>query len=425
MNSNQYVRIFPMKDRVWDIIIIGGGASGMIAAISAKTGNNSVLILEKNPILGKKITISGNGRCNFTTSHLSNDRYLPPSSNFLTSLFRNFDNKDTIDFFMRLGVLNTRDRFGRILPYTSEAITIRDSLKLKLEELGVNTRVNCRVIDIKKTKNLFSIKTKKNIFHSKYLTISTGGLATPCHGTTGDGYEFLKKMGHKIVKPSPTIVPIKIKNNPFFKLQGVKLDAKLVVKIKNGNSFSRYGEILFTKYGISGPAALDISLPLATYGFNSGNLSISFLPDDAGITEKYICERFEKLGKNRDISNFFLGIFPSKFIDKFLIPLSKSLGIQTDLPLNKFHPKFNKLIHILKNYDIHEISPLNFDSSRSNTGGIPIDEIDENMESKIVKNLFITGELINITGYSGGYNMQFAFSTGAKTGSFLRKKFRT
>lgn len=402
----------------YNLIIIGAGPAGMFAAITAaknsKNKNFSILLLDSNFKLGRKLLVTGNGRCNITNRNIRIENYHGTNTKFLYSIFSQFTNTDLLKFFEEKGAEFKEENYGNIFPVTNQASTILEILKEELEYKKIIFQLNTRVIKIEKNNdNLFEVHIPENkILTSEKVIIATGGMAYPQIGALPDGYEFAKKFGHTIIKPLPALVPLEIDNKVLFDLQGVKIIAEIKAYKDNQFVSSITDEILFTHYGISGPGILLLSNKITRFIEQSKiTLKLNFFPEKSfqEVEEKII--KIWKSNPNRTLGNSLTGILPKK-IPQILMRNILNLNIDMlSCEINKETRR--KILKLITSLEITIKNRKEFNDAQITSGGVDTNEINpKTMESKLCKNLFFAGEVIDINGDCGGYNLQFAFSTG-------------
>lgn len=416
-----------------DVIVIGGGPSGMMAAISASQKGKKVLLLEKNSLLGKKLLITGKGRCNVTSS-LPIEEFIkntPGNGKFLYSSYNSFTNKDIINFLEKQGLKLKEERGNRIFPVTDKAKDVLDCFEKKLKQLNVKILYNQKVIEIltleeNKIKKVVGVKTENNTFYADKVILATGGKSYPLTGSTGDGYELAKKIGHTITKIRPSLVPLSTYNLELLgNLQGLSLKnvkIKFVDKCKNKVIYEDFGEMLFTHFGVSGPVILSGSAHLVRYK-NIDNLmqnkklvlEIDFKP---ALSEEQLDSRILRdfsAEKNKAFKNSLDKLLPQKLIP-VIIKLSE---IDENKQVNSITKEERlALVRLLKCFEVHIKNFRKIEDAIITSGGINIKEINpKTMESKLVSGLFFAGEVIDVDCYTGGFNLQVAYSTGYVAGS--------
>ncbi len=399
-------------------IVIGGGASGMMAAIQAAGKGSSVTLLEKNKRCGRKILLTGNGRCNITNKNVNWQNYHGENPKFAASVLARFDQNQTMRFFEDLGIILVEEDEGRMFPRSQQAQSVVDVLMQTMDEAKVKVKYNQKVETVKKKEDKFQIKTNKETFDADSVVIATGGKTYPNTGSTGDGYDLAKQLGHNIIKPIPASVPLKVKSIICHKLQGVKVNAQVSLYNNEEKVDEAEDEIIFTHFGISGPAILKISRK-ASYLIHSNNenvtIKINFFPEYSQEEIERIVLNLQKKHREKAIENIFIGLLPQKIASQIikyklnLDPATKAKSINEN--------QIRKIIQGLRNYTEKIDETLSWDIAQFTAGGVDVTEIDSrNMQSKIVTNVFFCGEVVDIDGDCGGYNLQWAWSSGFVAG---------
>lgn len=428
------------------VVIVGGGPAGLIAAISAAEEKNEVIILEKMKEVGRKLLITGKGRCNVTSNLPMEDfiRNIPGNGRFLYSAFNNYTNEDIINLLKEQGVNVKVERGQRVFPVSDKAMDVRDALVRKAKELGVNILTNAKVEKIITKENIKEIENKKEkvkiadkieyVDNGKKKTITcekiilaTGGKSYPRTGSTGDGYEIAKKLGHSVTKIVPSLVPLEAKENSLEickKLQGLSLKNVRIRFIdieKSKEIYEDFGEMLFTHFGISGPTILSGSAHLLRYRNleellknNKIKVIIDLKP---ALSNEKLNERILRdfsSEKNKLFKNSLEALLPKKMIDT-IVEIS---NINPNKQVNEITKKEREsLINILKNFEITIKGFRPIEEAIVTAGGINIKEINpKTMESKLIKGLYFAGEIIDVDAYTGGFNLQIAYSTGYMAG---------
>lgn len=410
-----------MKFMKYDVIIIGAGASGLMAAYSARANGKNVLIIEKNARCARKLMITGKGRCNVTNNCDTNEFISNVCKNgrFLYSAINAFKPEDTMRFFEERNVPLKTERGKRVFPISDKAVDVVDCLVNTARNSGVHF-VYGTVNNILCDDNQISGVTIEGAvtYSADKVIISTGGASYPLTGSTGDGYKFANKLGHKINKISPSLIPVVTKEDWCRELQGVSLKnvtLKVLDKRVNKTIYSELGEMIFTHFGVSGPLVLSASAHLGEIEKDRYVFSIDLKP---GLTQEQLDLRvlrdFKK-NENKAFSNSLDELFP-----KALIPIIIKLsGIPPILKVNQINKDQRKaLLEVISNlsFNLEDLRPL--EEAIITRGGVEITEINpKTMESQLVKGLYFTGEIINIDAYTGGFNLQIAFSTGFLAGS--------
>ena len=422
-----------------NVVVIGGGPAGMMSAISSAENGNNVILLEKKERLGRKLLITGKGRCNITSSLPINEfiQNIPGNGQFLYSAFKNYTNNDIIDFLNKEGLDVKEERGNRIFPITDKSLDVLKCFTNKLKELNVKVEYNMQVTEIVPKNEYGNLKViahelKDNeqygntkTFEAEKVILATGGNSYPLTGSTGDGYELAKKLGHTVTKIRPSLVPLEaFEQNMCKELQGLSLrNVNIQFKNKENNKviYDDFGEMLFTHFGVSGPTILSSSAHLVRYK-NIDELlknkkivlNIDFKP---ALSEEKLDERilrdFDEF-KNKQFKNSLDKVLPQKLIP---VIIEKS-GINPEKKVNEINKKErHRLVNLLKNFEVVIKGFRTIDEAIITSGGINIKEINpKTMESKLVEGLYFAGEIIDVDAYTGGFNLQIAYSTGYTAG---------
>ncbi len=408
------------------VVVIGGGASGMMAAIkSAKEGNN-VILLEKTGSLGNKLKITGKGRCNITFEGSIDDfmKNLVKNDKFMYSCFSNFDNNDVIKYFNHLGVKTKVERGKRVFPVSDDANEVVRALEKELKKYKVDVKLNSNVNNISiKNNSVEYVETVDNkIYKCDKCIIATGGSSYKSTGSTGDGYILCKKIGHNIIDIKPGLVPLKSNDRICKKLQGLSLK-NVRVKLLDDKKvvYEELGEMMFSHFGLTGPIILSASSKLNRLdnlenklAKKNINVIIDLKPGlDIDSLDKRICRDFEKYS-NKEFKNSLNDLFPKKIIP-IIIELSK---IDENKKVHQIEKKEReRLCYLIKNLKVNITGTMPIDIAIVTSGGVDVKEINpKTMESKLVKGVYIIGELLDVDAYTGGYNLQIAFSTAIAAG---------
>jgi len=407
----------------FDIIIIGAGASGLIAAGHAAEFGKKVLLLEKMERPGRKLAITGKGRCNITNvvpiyEFINN---IKPNGNFLRSSFSQFFNEDVIDFFARIGIETNVERGGRVFPVDNKAINVVKKLIAWCISMDVVIKTNTQVTKLLVEDNrVVGVKAKdrikKGVFYTykaQQVLISTGGVSYPATGSTGDGYQLAKAVGHTIIPVQPSLVPLETKGGISKELSGLDLrNTHVTVFTDNKKTGEDFGEMSFKDYGVTGPIILTLSRDIVTSLKEKKNvfLEIDLKPalNEVKLDNRLLRD-FEKYGKEtfRTVLN--------KLMPMKLIPVCIK---QTQIPESKLCNQINgkerkRLLEWLKQFKIEVTGFRTFKEAIVTAGGINTNEVNQKtLESKKIKGLFFAGEVLDLDGITGGYNLQIAFSTG-------------
>lgn len=396
------------------IVIIGGGAAGLIAAIHAKRKNNRVTILEKNSVCGKKILATGNGKCNYWNEEQSIDHYHSSNQAILSKIITEDCKKEVLSFFNQLGIY-PKIRNGYYYPASNQALTIRDALVAEAIRIGVVIKNNYSVTKIRKEQNLFKIYSLEEDITADKIIIATGSKASSKTGSDGFGYKLLKDLGHQVLKPQPALVQVKTSGKYLKSWSGVRADAKVSLYIDNKLIKEEQGEIQLTDYGISGICVFNISryIPIALENKQNVQVKINFLPFITENAQKFLDNYFQ----DKPIRPLELEL--SGFLNQKLIT---TILTETSLKTNTSYQKLSKqakkvLVNALTNFTVIVTATNSFEQAQVCSGGVPLTEIiPETMESTIIKDLYIAGELLDVDGDCGGYNLGFAWMSGIKAG---------
>ncbi len=410
-----------IEETIWDVVVIGGGASGMMSAGVAGSLGKKVLLLEKNTELGKKLLITGGGRCNVTNSEKDIRVLLSKfkdAEQFLFSAFSQFDNKSTLEFLYGRGMETKVEAYGRVFPITNSAKTVWEVLINYLKENKVTISSDTEVVKIN-TENgkIVSVALKnKTEIKAKSFVIATGGLSRPETGSTGDGFKWLKEIGHKVIEPTASLVPIKTKTEWVERLQGISVeDVKITLLQNNEKQSVKRGKILFTHFGLSGPTILNTSSEISELlKYGDVFLSLDLLPTlDHGQLNQKLQDVISE-NSNKKFKNILDNLLPSA-VASLIVELSK---IDPDKKSNSVTREERlSLIELIKNLKVEVDSLLGEDKAIVTSGGVVLEEVDfKTMSSKLYSNLYLTGDILNIDRPSGGYSLQLCWTTGFVAG---------
>lgn len=398
------------------VVIIGGGASGLTAAILAARNGKDVTIIEKNNKCGKKILITGNGRCNFWNQDQNLNHYHSSTPNLIKNFITEERQNNVLEFFNSLGIV-PKVKNGYYYPYSNQAASIQTALLLECQKLNINIINNVDVQEIIK-KDYFIINPNKENIKAKNIILATGSKAAPKTGSDGQGYELAKKLGHKIITPLPSLVQLK-GDEPYFKnWSGIRCDVDTSLFIDNQFIKKESGEIQLTNYGLSGICIFNLSC-LAAIALNNHKqvaIKINFMPFTK--EPKQYLQTLNKKTYKKTISELLEGFLHYKLVDIIL----KKSHIKRNIPLNTLSEnELNKLIQTLTNFEITILATHTLDHAQVCSGGIPLNEINsETLESIKIKNLYFTGEIIDIDGDCGGYNLGWAWMSGIVAGKNVK-----
>lgn len=411
----------PAKNITYDTAVVGAGVAGCMAAIRAGQLRQTVLLIERNYSIGHKILLTSNGRCNLTNT-ASLEIFLKkfsPNPEFYRTVFFEFFSDDLEKFFRVKGLELKVENRGRVLPVTDTAKSVVAVLKDYLKENHVTVVFGKRVISIERQDDCFILAVGgKDYFKARKVIISTGGVTYKATGSTGDGLDMAKRLGHTITKLSPGLVPLKIKENFIKKLQGLSFDdARVTFQQDNKKIVSHAGEIIFTHFGLSGPLALDISAAIVRLltKHKEIKIDIDFCPGyKREELESILVKKITACGRVQ-IKSFMESFLPKRMAPVFL----SRVNIQPDKVVSQIskHER-SAIINNLKAFSLSVNGSLSMDEAMVTCGGVSMKEINpRTMESKLVHGLYFAGEILESAGESGGYNLQQAFSTGYAAGS--------
>ncbi len=403
-------------------IVIGGGASGMLCAYFAKKGGNDVILIEQNEKLGKKLYITGKGRCNLTNYCPVDEFLLNVVSNpkFLMSSINGLTPQDTYNLFEDLGLKLKIERGDRVFPLSDKSSDVIKTLQQALVNEGVEINLNEKVLSVTPIdENLKSVVTDKDTYTVNNVVIATGGLSYKSTGSTGDGYKFAKILGHTVTDLYPSLCGINLKGEDYKALQGLTLkNVKLTAKEGKKEYYSEQGEILFTHYGISGPLVLTCSALSARKDLKNVALSIDLKP---ALTVEELDKRLIRdlsINSKRELKNSLDGLLP-----KAIIPL---VIARSKIPPYKKTDDItaqerNSLLNVLKGLTFEPINLRGYEEAVITSGGVSVKEINpKTMESKLVKGVYFVGEVLDVDAFTGGFNLQIAFSTAKSAGEAIQ-----
>ena len=383
------------------VIIIGGGAAGMAAAVFLAEGGCAVTLYEKNEKLGKKVYITGKGRCNFTNVCDPADflNHVISNKKFLFSSIYGFTSSDTMELFERLGLKTKVERGNRAFPVSDHASDVIKALSRRMEQLGVEVHLNSEVREIPMPGE------------DQAVIIATGGLSYPSTGSTGDGYRFAKETGHAVTATRPALVPLAVKEEDIPQMQGLSLkNVRLVLKNGKKTVFDEFGEMLFTHYGISGPLGISASSYAGKILENTeltGSIDLKPALDEEKLDARLLRE-FEN-ASNKYYKNVIQSLLPSKMIPVFI----SRTGIEPERPVHSISKgDRRKIIETLKHFVFTAVSTGGYNEAVITQGGVSVKDIDpKTMESRHVPGLYFIGEVLDVDALTGGYNLQIAWST--------------
>ncbi len=395
------------------VLVIGGGASGMIAALAAVKNGADVTLVERQSRVGRKLLATGNGRCNLTNLNLTKDRYHGENADFVISVFDKFNTEKTIAFFEDLGLLTVAEDDGKVYPLSDQAGSVLDVLRLALDEAGVEVKTDFDVKEIRKRKHNFKIHSDNEIVEADRVIVCCGGMASGKLGGTKSGYELLGSLGHTITKLYPSLVQLKTDTTFVKALKGVRADGEIILKKGDKVLAENTGEIQFTEYGVSGPVVFEISRAVAT---TKGDLTLSINLLRKMSFDDVCTMLFKRRNQmpNRTMENFLTGMVHNRLGRTILRYAGYGF---TDLISSLEDRDIKRIAKALQNFELTVTGNMGFDSAQVTAGGIRTNEFDsETMESLIVKGVFAAGEVLDIDGDCGGFNLQWAWASGFVAG---------
>lgn len=400
------------------VAIIGGGPAGIICAAEASKKGNEVFLFEKNNRLMKKLLITGKGRCNITNCSDISDFFqnVPVNHEFLYSAFYTFTNEDIINLLENEGLKTKNERGNRVFPVSDKASDVADALERYLKKTKTKIHLNAQVADIEKNEKNFTLYINKKKWDFDKVVIATGGLSYPVCGSTGDGYKFAKKLNHTITDLTPGLVPLTVKEEFCKDITGLSL-RNVRVKLKSNNKviFEDFGEMMFTPYGVTGPLVISASSHLNKKNIDNENfLYIDLKP---ALSEKQLDDRILRDFKefsNKDFANSLNKLLPKSIISVII----DRCGIDPHKKCNSVtKEERHRLVELLKNFKLTVTGKRPIKEAIITSGGINVKEINPStMESKLVPGLYFCGEVIDVDAYTGGFNLQIAYSTGYLAG---------
>ena len=404
-------------------VVIGGGPAGLMAAYTLAAGGQTVLLLEKNDLPGRKLGITGKGRCNLTNNCMTDEllKNIPVNPKFLMSSFSRFSANDTMNFFETHGLPLKTERGNRVFPVSDKASDVVSCMIRAAKGAGVEFLKAAASEVIVKDHKVCAVNTSKGRIGCAFCVIATGGLSYPKTGSTGDGYRMAASLGHTIVPQKASLVPLEASPDLCLALQGLSLKNVSLTVLEDGNEvFLDFGEMLFTHFGVSGPLILSASSHMRHFSGKLYTLVIDLKPAlDHDTLDKRILRDFSE-NPNRDFANALDKLLPQKLIP-VIVELS---GIPSHRKVNSItKEERERLIKTIKSMELTVSGPRPIDEAIITSGGVSVREISpKTMESKLINGLYFAGEIIDIDAYTGGFNLQIAWSTGFSAGSSIKER---
>lgn len=408
-----------------DVVIIGGGASGLMAAITIKSKAKeqaNVTILERLEKVGKKILATGNGRCNFTNRNVTEDKYNNPK--FVKQILKQFSVQKTVDFFNSIGVMAKVDDEGRYYPLSEMASSVLDALRSEAKRLGVVERVNFDVRSISQNGGVFVIESKNRLYQeADYVVVATGGQATPVLGSNGSGFDLLKRLKMKTTKFTQGLTGVKVDDSQVKGLNGIRMKAKVNLHNKKTKEiiWSEFGEVQFKENGLSGIVIMQMQTQIArNYSPREVRVSLDLIPH---LTHEelvnHLEQRLEHIG-NEEVENLFIGMF-QRMLGLQILKRSKiDLNGYTKSLIKK---DINRIATEIKDFTFDIRDFYDFDRAQVTVGGLDLNEVvPETLETRKVPKLYVCGEVLDVDGICGGFNLQWAWSSGYVVGNSIAKR---
>lgn len=403
------------------VIVIGGGASGLMAAIMAARGGAKVTLAEKNRQAGKKLLATGNGRCNFTNRRQELSLYRSGYPELVKKVLEAYSMEDTVAFFEELGIL-VKDRNGYLYPNSGQASSIAEVLRLEVQRLArqhlIKEAYNTEVLGVEKQKDIFRVRTEGWTYEGEAVILACGSEAAPKTGSTGDGYRFARELGHQIIPPLPALTGVYVREEDRGMLAGIRMDAKVTLRIDGEACMEEKGEVQFASYGLSGIPVFQVSryVSRALAEGRACEIDLDICPGHTEAELEEILKRHGERMKDRKGTDILMGMFPEKLSQMLLgragISLKKSRKDWTGQDCLRLAGQMKKLV-------FHLFGCRGYEQAQVCTGGVPLTELKGiSMESAVVPGLYFAGELLDVDGACGGYNLQWAWSSGSLAGTY-------
>ena len=400
-----------------DVIVIGGGASGMMAALTAAENGRSVVLLERQSRVGRKLLATGNGRCNLTNYHVSPDHYHGEDSSFCAHALRAFDTGTTLQYFASLGLLTVSEDSGRVYPMSNMAGSVLDVLRYALERPGIRVCTGQAVTAVKRIAEGFTVRTETEVFAARKVILAAGGAAGSKVGGVMDGYRLAKMLGHHRTVLYPSLVQLKTDPTYPRALKGIKAECGIAILRGDERVAENRGEVLFTEYGVSGPAIFEIS----RYAIGEDvTLSLDLWPEQSETDTAAWLRRRQALAlRNREFTcgQAFTGALHSRLSQM----AGKYAGLSPSLPLaDAPEEALAALAHTCKHFELPVTGTCGFDQAQVTAGGLRTGEFDpRTMESRLTPGFYACGEVLDVDGDCGGFNLQWAWASGRLAGRLL------
>ena len=403
--------------------VIGGGASGMMAAIAAADKGALVTLIEGGGRVGRKLLSTGNGKCNLGNRKMSPEQYHGASKDWIAACLKQFDTEDAIRFFEDAGLL-LKERDGYLYPKAEQAAVVLDTLRIRLDESGVRTITDCKVDAVREAaEGGFVVRAGQKSFQFDKVILACGSKAAPKTGSDGSGYRLAKSLGHELVPVVPALVQLRCRETYLKEVAGVRAEAALLVTDGGRDGVAsrmlERGELQLTDYGISGIPVFQLSRRVNYLLRPQGDLSetevsINLMPEYTDRDFKAFCDRRQSLRDGRTVEEFFTGVLNKKLMLLFI----KLAGLKRDIPVSEADEgRIAKVFALCRDWRLHVTGSNSYDNAQVCAGGVDTRQVGCNMESLLVPGLYFAGELLDVDGRCGGYNLQWAWCSGAIAGS--------
>lgn len=406
----------------YDIAIVGGGAAAFSAAIAARSINpqKSVLILERMPRVLKKVLATGNGTCNLSNKNISSKNYHGEGRSIFDGIYHGFDLESTVSFFKSIGIKIIQGEEGKLYPMSRSAASVVDALRFKAEALGCDTICDFNVTEVRKESDLFLIKSENGKVYARAAIIAAGGCAQKNLGSNGSGFDILKSFGHEKSKLFPAICPYKTEKEKIRPLRGIRINCKISVTAGNNILHCGEGELLFTEYGLSGPVIFRAARCISENLSRSPLINIDLLPEiEKRELEHLLLDFCNDIGYLPS-GNILCGLLPKALSSAVVKDAGVSVGSKIERLTDR---DIRAVANSAKSFTVKPTEPMGFDKAQVTAGGISTKQFDPlTLESLICKNLFAAGEVLDIDGDCGGYNLQWAWSSGFTAGKSAAEK---
>ena len=400
---------------MFNIVIVGAGASGMVTAILASRQGKKVLLLEKNNKVGKKLLATGNGKCNILNQRPTLEHFYSQHPLFVASVFKDYSYYEVRQFFRSIGLELVEAKEGKVFPMSLQASSVVELLEAECEQLGVKILCDTLVEKITYKKNQYTIQHTKGRVESPTLVIATGHVSAPQLGGVLDGVNFAKSFGHKIVKDFPTLVQLTSSRKDLKQIAGVKVESRVTLKGKSSKTIHKYGDVLFTSYGISGLAILDISRAVMKELIHTPKvtLTIDLMPKISEAQLLSLMKKSLRKKSEKPVPLWLQGFIHKKLISVVLKPLKLEDLVESKIKIEHLE----KIVKAIKEFEFVVNGSRGYKGAEVATGGVDVKEVNpKTMESKKQKGLYFTGEVLDVDGDRGGFNLYFAWVCGLRAG---------